>query len=129
VTTRIADELFRLFPEIAAHSSEGDEHLPYVMMANLVALLGSMPSPLSEDVVKRLMELNYWCAAQPRGSDASDDALTILVVGLFEKIVGSETLYYLAPKLISKSDMIASKDYLVQWVGQEDYDRAMALFS
>jgi hypothetical protein len=37
VVPHFADEVFRVFPEIKGMCSEGDEQLPYVLMANLVA--------------------------------------------------------------------------------------------
>jgi hypothetical protein len=128
--THLSDQMFRLFPELRELSSEGDEDLPYVLMLNLVGLLESQASPsLSPATIARLLEFNSWCHNQPRGVDAGNDVFTILVVGLYEKLIESDKLRYLIPKLISESDFANAKDYLVRWVGQENYDRAMALYS
>jgi len=121
--------MFRLFPEVRELSSEGDEELPYVLMANLVDFLERQASPeLRAGTIKRVLEFKAWCHAQPRGKDAGDDVLTILVVGFLEKVIESEKLCVLVPRLISKAELVESKDYLVTWVGQENYDRAMSLY-
>jgi hypothetical protein len=121
--------MFRLFPEVRELSSEGDEDLPYVLMGNLVDFLERQASPeLPEGIIKRVLKFRAWCHAQPRAQEAGDDVLTIFVVGLLEKLIESEKLRVLVPQLISKADLVESKDYLVTWVGPENYDRAVSLY-
>jgi hypothetical protein len=130
MATHLADEMFRIFPELRELSSEGDEALPYVLMSNLVRFLEARSIPvLPAALIGRVLEFNFWCQQQPRGDNAGDDVLTILVVGFYEPAIESETLRGLVPQLIAKSDMVDNKDYLVRWVGQENYDRAIALYS
>jgi hypothetical protein len=74
------------------------------------------------------MEFNLWCQNQPREDDAGSDVLTILVVGLLEKVLASDKLHYLVPTLISKVDFVNSRSYLVSWVGEENFGRALALY-
>jgi hypothetical protein len=128
VTALVADELLRRFPELSALASEGDDDLPYVMMSHLVEFLDSSAAPLSQDVVRRLSDFGVWSKAQARGTDAGNDIATITAVGLLEKLLESDNLYYLVPKLISKSELTGSQEYIVQWAGQKAYDRALALF-
>jgi hypothetical protein len=129
VEKQLASEVFRIFPEVRELSSKDDEGLPYVLMSNLVDFLEQQASPvLPAATMKRVLEFTAWCRAQPRGHDAENDILTILVVGLLEKIIESEKLRVLTPQLISKADLVESKEYLVTWVGRENYDRAMSLF-
>jgi hypothetical protein len=129
VVTHFADEVFRIFPEVKGLCSEGDEQLPYVLMANLVAFLEKQADPaLPPGTLGRVKEFNLWCQSQPRGEDAGSDALTIVVVGLFEKVLTSDKLHYLVPSLISKADLVKSRNYLVSWAGEENYGRALALY-
>jgi len=124
-----ADEVFRVFPEVKSLCSEGDEQLPYVLMANLFAVMEKQAGPaLPPETLRRVKEFNLWCQNQPRGEDAGGDVLTIVVVGLFEKVLTSDKLHYLVPTLISKADLVKSRNYLVSWAGEENYGRALALY-
>jgi hypothetical protein len=126
---QLADEMFQLFPELKGLSSEGDEELPYVLMANFIEFLEKQADPaLPPETIRRLMEFNRWCQNQPRGEDAGSDVLTILAVGLLEKVLSSDKLHHLTPTLVSKSDLVNARNYLVSWVGEENYDRALALY-
>ena len=129
VVPHLADEVFRVFPEMQGLCSEGDEQLPYVLMANLVAFLEKQADPaLPLETLRRVKEFNFWCQNQPRGEDAGSDVLTIAAVGLFEKVLTSDKLHYLVPTLISKADLVKSRHYLVSWAGEENYARALALY-
>jgi hypothetical protein len=129
VVPHFADEVFRVFPEVIRLCSEGDEQLPYVLMANLVAFLEKQADPtLPPEILRRVKEFNLWCQNQSRGEDSGSDALTIVVVGLFERVLASHKLHYLVPTLISKADLVESRNYLVSWVGEENYGRALALY-
>ena len=121
--------MFRIFPELRELSSQVDKALPYALMSNLVSFLDAQSTPvLPAALIGRVQEFNLWCQQQPRGDNAGDDVLTILVVSLYEPLIESEKLRGVVPQLIAKSDMVDNKDYLVRWVGQENYDRAIALY-
>jgi hypothetical protein len=129
VVTPFADEVFRIFPEVKGVCSEGDEQLPYVLMANLVAFLEKQADPaLPLGIFRRVKEFNLWCQNQPRGEDAGSDILTIVVVGLFEKVLVSDKLHHLVPALIAKADLLKSRQYLVSWAGEKSHGRALALY-
>jgi hypothetical protein len=129
VVPHLADVIFRVFPEVKGLSSKGDEQLPYVLMANFVEFLEKQADPaLPPETLRRVVEFNLWCQSQPRGEDAGSDVLTILVVGLLEKALASDKLHYLVPTLISKVDLVNSRNYLVSWIGEENYGRALALY-
>jgi hypothetical protein len=129
VVPHFADEVFRVFPEVKRLCSEGDQQLPYVLMANLVAFLEKQADPaLPLETLRRVREFNLWCQNQPRGEDAGRDVLTIVAVGLFEKVLTSDKLHYLVPTMILRADFISSRDYLVSWAGEENYRRALALY-
>jgi hypothetical protein len=54
VVPYLADEIFRVFPEVKGLSSEGDEQLPYVLMANFVEFLERRADPtLPPETLKR----------------------------------------------------------------------------
>jgi hypothetical protein len=125
----ISDEVLRLFPEVSKVSSEGDQELSYVFISNLVDYLEAQADPtLSSELIQRVQEFAEWAKRQPRGKDAKNDVLTVFTVGFIEKLFESERLYRLIPKLLSKGELTNSKPYLVQWVGNENFDRALALY-
>jgi hypothetical protein len=129
MVSHLADEMFRLFPEMKDLVSEGDDQLPYVLMSDFVHLLESKAHPeLPSEILGRVLEFKLWCENQPRGADAGTDTLTIFVVGFFESVLESDKLRYLVPKLISKMDLVNGRDYLMSWVGEDNYRRALALY-
>jgi hypothetical protein len=126
----IADVMFRLFPESRDFSSEGDLDLPYVLIGNLVHYLESRAAPrLPDSLVDRVIEFNEWCVSQPSTSSAETDIVSMLTVSFYEPIIESATLCSLVPKLIPLEDYVRGRSYLVNWVGQENYDRALDLYS
>lgn len=125
----LAQAIFDRFPAVREFSSDGDEELLYVLMSNLVTFLESQADPsLPMDTVKRVLGFNSWCLEQPRNNDPGTDILTILCVGFYEKLIESEKLRGLITKLMSKSDLVNNREYLLSWVGRENYDRAVALY-
>jgi hypothetical protein len=125
----ISDQVLRLFPQVKEVSSEGDEALPYVFVGNLVDYLETQADPdLSVDLIQRVQKFTAWVRVQARGKDATDDVFTIFTVGFIEKLFESRKLHPLMPKLLSKEDLITSRAYLIQWVGEENFDRALALY-
>jgi hypothetical protein len=130
MSTRFTEKLFLIFPELQSRASDDDKNLPHVLMAYLVDFLESCSgSELPQDVVKRLVEFNFWCRAQPRGESAKDDIYTLLVVGLYEKILKKDDLYPLIVKLVSREQFLDSKEYLLRWIDERQYSRALGLYS
>jgi len=117
------DELARRFPEILSRIFPGDEELSYMLMVHLAEWLkGLSTDELNQQLVDKIVSFVNWCEEQPRGKDASEDMLTILVVGFFESLFDSDVTRPLIPKLISRDDFIANADYLRLWIGNENYE-------
>lgn len=130
MSPNFAEKLFRIFPEVQARASDDDKKLPYVLMAYLVDFLESCSgSGFPQDVTERLVEFNFWCRAQPRGESAKDDIYTLLAVGLHEKILKKDDLYPLIVKLVSRKEFLDSKEYLLRWIDETQYSRALSLYS
>jgi hypothetical protein len=126
--SHLADELVRLFPEISRPNG-GTEELPYVLMANLVYFLEGQANPERRPrILDRVLEFSRWVQNQPPGKDARDDVGTIFVVGFLESVLESRTLEFLVPHLISKAELLKGRDYWVQWVGEDNYARALTLY-
>jgi hypothetical protein len=126
---RFSEKLLSLFPEVQARASPGDTALPYVLMAYLVAFLEQQAEKkMQGDVVNRLVEFNFWCRKQTWSKDKEDDISTLLVVGLYEKILQKNDLYPLIVKLVSKKELVDAKEYLRRWVNEAQFARALALY-
>ena len=124
--TALLDEVRTRFPEVHDHISEGDEELPYVLMAYIVEWLQSLPGPHSHpEVVNRVVAFCRWCEDQPRTDDAGTDLFTIVVVGFYEKLFKSPKTRRLLPKLIPLEDIEANAAYYQTWVGTENYSEAL----
>jgi hypothetical protein len=129
MSTKLVEKLFEFFPDIQNEASDYDRELPYVLMAYLVRHLEEQAQQeLPDATLKRLLNFNSWCRAQPRRENSNDDVYTIVVVGLYEKIIRSEKLYPLVVKLIPKADFIDAKAYLLKLVDDKQYARALALY-
>jgi hypothetical protein len=130
MTSNIVDKLLFLFPELRERASVEDEDLPYVMMAYLIDNLEEQArAGLPDATLTRILEFNSWCLAQPRGENSGTDVYTILVVGFYEKIIRSDLLYRLMVKLNSREQFVSAKEYLLKWVDESHYSRALELYS
>jgi hypothetical protein len=59
------------------------------------------------------------------GKDAGDDIYTILVVGFYENLFEAQSTRALLPRLMPLKDLTQNADYLRQWVGAENYEKAL----
>ena len=118
------EEIKRRFPEIHKEISEGDEELPYLMMIYLADWLKNFQK-ITPEILDRIMAFTKWCEAQPRGENADNDIYTMLSVGFYEHLFDSEVTRPILPKLIPRAEFIATADYFKQWVGVEDYEKAL----
>jgi hypothetical protein len=120
------DEVLRRFPEIRNRLSEGDQELPYLLVGYLADWLKETPSDeITPALVKRVVEFTRWCEGQPSGRDAGDDIPTIMVVGFYEKLFEHESTRLLIPHLMPREHVTRNADYLRQWVGDENYEKAL----
>lgn len=123
------DEIMRRFPEINRFVQDGDDGLPYVMFAHIVRWLSSSPERnIDEPTIVRIVGFQRWCLEQPRTESADDDTFTILVIGLYEKLFEEEKLRPLIPHVLSQQDVIDAEEYYIQWVGLENYRKALEQF-
>jgi hypothetical protein len=117
------EEVVRRFPEVL---QDDYEDLPYSLMGSLVDWLTTLsPSELTPEVIQRVVVFTKWCEELPRGETAADDPYTVLVVGFYEPLFGSEATRCLIPRLISKDDLIRNAEYLKTWVGVENYQHVL----
>ncbi len=98
-------------------------------MGDLVDWLDSKgENGIDENTIRRLVEFADWCKLQPRGETCSDDICTISVVAFYENLFLHEHTKWLIPRLTSKEVVEQDKDYLVAWVGQENYEKVIEQF-
>jgi|688.fasta_scaffold1682155_1 hypothetical protein len=119
------DEVLQRFPELAAQVNEGDEDLPYVVVGYIAEWLLSVE--LDSAAIQRVVDFDRWCMQQPRGQTAADDILTIETVAFREKLFEYDKLLPLVPKLMSREELQASKEYFSRWVGEDRYEAAWRL--
>ena len=116
-------QIIERFPEVARRLSKGDDELPYLVMNELASWLASARRcEASPEVVRRLLSLNEWCIGQPSRTTAQDDAYTILVVGLYEKLMDNPDTHPLIPLLVPKEEFDESSEYYASWVSAENLD-------
>ena len=128
--TALYNEIRERFPEIHCRIYDGDEKLPYMLMGHLAEWLGSLPlAELTPHITKRLVSFCTWCEQQPRGEQAGDDLLTILMVGLYEKIFQFDSTRTLLPKLMSRKDLAGNAEYYRKWVGEANYKSALKKYN
>jgi hypothetical protein len=119
-------EVVRRFPEIVPQLCDGDEELPYLYFSQIAWWIGSLnPSEVSDDIIERISSFADWCSSQPEGEDASDDLGTILMVGLFESLGSSESGRKVLSRIWPVDYVLASREYLTQWLGSDDYERLL----
>jgi hypothetical protein len=119
------DEVLQRFPELAAQVNEGDEDLPYVVVGYIAEWLLSVE--LDSAAIQRVVDFDRWCMQQPRGQTAADDILTIETVAFREKLFEYDKLLPLVPKLMSREELQANKEYFSSWVGEDRYEAAWRL--
>lgn len=119
------NEVLQRFPEVADQVNEGDEDLPYVVVGYIVEWLLSVE--LDSATTERVTAFDRWCMQQPRGQTAADDILTIETVAFREKLFGYDKLLPLVPKLMSREELQANKEYFSRWVGEDRYEAAWRL--
>jgi len=125
---QLSDELIKRFPEIVESVRE-DEELPYILMSHLFDWVeGECKKGLSGDLIRRIIEFRDWCVSFPRGETAENDLLTIYTVGFYEKLFESEAALDLLPRVTSKEDIENNKKYLVTWIGEDNYKKALKRF-
>ena len=110
-----------------AFDDNADE--PYPLMTMLAEWLDHVLAEANTtELVKRVKAFTRWCEDQPRGETAADDILTILVVGFYEQLFATEHTRALLPKIVSKKEFAQNAEYLKDWVGAENYEKAAKYF-
>jgi len=125
---QLRDELINRFPEIEELVRE-DEEIPYLMMMHLFDWVeGECKQGLPEGLIKRIVEFRDWCVSSPEGETAENDLMTIYTVGFYEKLFEGEASSELIPKISSKKDIENNKEYLVNWIGKDNYQKVLNRF-
>ncbi len=126
---KLADELLQRFPEIEKSLIEENEELPNCMLHELLDwVLEQSKAGLDEELVQRMVDFQEWCLSQASGESAKDDIFSIYTVALFEKLFRYDETRMIIPKLRSKQELLDNREYLVTWVGEEDYKKVLALY-
>jgi hypothetical protein len=129
VMNNLHHEILRRFPELAQDVGEGEEDMFYLTMSYLVTWLDAKgKAGFDSTTVQRVVDFAKWCESQPRGATCTDDTYTVLVVGLYEGLFHHEHTKSLIPHLMSKEDMEANEEYLITWVGRDNYKTALEQF-
>jgi hypothetical protein len=125
----LSEEVYRRFPEIARGSFDRDPDLSYEVIGDLVHWLrGQQPPAESPDLLKRITAFNQWCLEQPRGRTAADDVFTILVVAFWEAVMQHDETRDWITYLVPKEELLHGRDYFIQWLGQREFDLAVAAY-
>lgn len=128
VPSLLYDEVCKRFPEAQGIFS-GNEDLPYVVLGLLADWLGTLEeSKLTPEMIQRIVDLDDWSIKQPRGETAADDIVTIWIVAFYEKLFEHEKLRHIIPKFSTKEDLLQNRDYLITWVGKDNYEAALKEF-
>jgi hypothetical protein len=125
---RLESEMSQRFPELAAQIAEHHD-LPYIIMSDLARWLETVGENAVPAALERVRLFVTWCEQQPRGEDASDDLLTILVVGFFEKLVESDAIRRFVPVFLTRDDLERDPAYWKTWVGDDNYAKALQQFT
>ena len=124
----LSDELINQFPEIAEQVGN-DKDLPYQLMSHLYEWVeAECKNGLSNELIKRIVEFRDWCISSPRGQTAENDIYTIYIVGFFEHLFESEATMDLIPRLSSRENIVNNEEYLVSWIGRENYQKVLKRF-
>ena len=122
-------EINRRFPEVKPWISEGEEDLTFVVMRAPVDWLQSLrPAELTPDIVERVVDFAKWCENQPRRRAAGEDIFSIYIVAFFETLFTEKITRALIPKVSSREELLNGAKYLKAWVGEENYQLALAEF-
>ena len=113
--------LFDLFPELKNRLDESNWDLPYLVAGELASWYDEQASNDLPNAKKRIDDLYRFVSEKPRGKTASDDLITILQVGFFEKLFDLPNRNITIPTMTDKKYLIDSKDYLIQWIGKDAY--------
>ncbi|MEY2511686.1 MAG: hypothetical protein QOE26_2449 [Verrucomicrobiota bacterium] len=125
---RLETEMSQRFPELATQIVEHHD-LPYVIMAALAHWLETVPESGVPAALERVRSFVTWCEQQSRSEDPGEDIFTILVIGFFEKLLESEALRCFVPVFLTRDDLERDPNYWTTWVGEENYAKALALFT
>jgi len=121
---KLYDEILKRFPEVKI--DEEDIELPYLMMSNIVSWLNSREADCTDqDIIKRVVGFKKWCESQEPGQSTADDIMTIFIVSFYEDLFENKKTQSLIAHLSSRKEMIANKEYLISWVGKENYDTVL----
>lgn len=120
------EKIKQTFPEITILKDDIDA--PYSMMHEIVYWLQSKHTCCTDkDIIKRLVQFKDWCINCEEGSSAEDDIWSIFVVAFLEGLFKNEKTRILIPYLISRNELLQSRDYFTSWVGVKNYDEVLKL--
>lgn len=80
-----------------------------------------------KEVIQKLKKIDYYFKNTPTQKNEFDIYMTY-IVGFIENIIDSE-LRFLIPNIITKADFIKNKNYFLQWVGKESYEKTLKFYN
>ncbi len=80
-----------------------------------------------KEVIQKLKKIDYYFKNTPTQKNEFDIYMTY-IVGFIENIIDSE-LRFLIPNIITKADFIKNKNYFLQWVGKENYEKTLKFYN
>ena len=121
----IAQLILYHFAELSSELSDYYRESAYLVANELARWYNDQ---VNRDWISAQMRIRSFYAmacALPGGSDATDDIMTILQVGFFEKLWRHSNAQKTVPTLVNKKALIDSREYYIQWIGREDYERVI----
>jgi hypothetical protein len=120
----LREQMVSRFPEVADRLYPEDGE--YTLAGEVVRWLQGLPrSAFTAEMVSRLRSFKEWCETQPRTDSAEDDVYTVFIVGFWEHLFEADSTRYLIPRLAAREEVIAAREYLISWVGAENYQIAL----
>jgi hypothetical protein len=125
------DEISTRFPEIRSVTFEDSVDQPYTMMSILAEWLRDMnPDRITSEMIQRVQAFSDWCCKQDQTEAAHDDIFTIWAIGFLENLFEDEKARRLLPKIIDRTTLLGpGAEYYKQWVGVENYEKALKHFT
>jgi len=118
------NKISEIFPEIILDKEDIDS--PYLLMNEIIFWLESKEVDCnSVDIIKRIVEFDNWCINQEREEAADKDIPTIYIVGFYEHLFENKKLQNIIKHLRTRKDLIQSKDYLISWIGEDNYNSVL----
>jgi hypothetical protein len=112
-------EAFERFPEFRGFLQS--EKSAYLFLGEMAEWLYQAYLQKDEDLISRIYGYAKWCQDAPRGTDASDDLLTIVTVSFFEHLPRHAEVRRDIGRWLSKKDVEGMKSVFLYHGTEEQF--------